>query len=163
MKRRSIVILTLTLIIATLLCSCKTQSQEEIKAREIVQNAIAISLSYDATFQEHGQVKVAGVSCSIRKGTSYSTFRFVGTDKKPLECEISNATFDEIKDLILSKEIKPYNIPADSSGKLVYETVPVLIAVRKDSTNNPPLYLTEVPNINDIISKLQAIYDSMEK
>ncbi len=163
MNVKKVIIATVIIIVFVTLYGCGGQTAEQQQAIDKVKNAKMITLSYDVTFKEKGELKTDGVSCSISKGNSYSTFRFIGSDKKTYKCEVSNEVFEEIKSQILVKEIKPYTIPSDSNGKLQYETVHTLIIVRDSGTDNNPLYLTEVPNINNIISKLQAIYDSIEK
>lgn len=130
----------------------------------MIKDATRISLEYNVSFKDTGgriDRNYTGISCTITKGKEYSSFSFQGEDRAIQQCVISNETFDEIKNLLLGDEITIYKMQTDSSGKFQNQEFSSLVIVEAPGQGNTPVYISEATNMNKVVDKLKAIYESM--
>lgn len=79
-------------------------------------------------------------------------------DEEEIYCDFTIEKFEELKSLLLSVELKPYETPSDENGKLIYEIVPRMVIIYdpikgKSYAISPP---SNIDEIEDYFENMKA-------
>ena len=134
--------------------------EDSASDNEVYRKAQAIDLIYEYD-AENGSC--TGDYYQLRLWGEKSTFTYYGKDdKKNIYCDFSTDVYYELLDKICSQPLEKYRSKTDSTGKIIYETVPCILSLFLNSSDGS-VYLENPENMEEIITMFEKLRDSAKQ
>ena len=121
----------------------------------------AIDLYYD---YDTGSKSIDGGYYQLRCFGSYCTFYYSGPGMgEEISCNFTMEIYEEMLDLVLSSNPKPYAIRSDENGKITYEVLPSALRLYWGGGKGQQMLCETPENMDEIIARFEELKEAAKE